>query len=156
MDQENTIVTHSIIKAKIRNRKWTPTNERALATFVDRTKPKDVERSWPRHVRTAYAKLRTGHSKDLKQYRHRIKIEEDPFCPCGSGVEETIEHVLCKCPRLEGRRRMLGKVSVSLLVEDPETCRSWLALLYDSVRLKEPDRIADQVGLSQGPPEPTH
>ena len=156
LDQRNTIVTHSIIKAKIRNRKWTPTNERALATFVDRTKPKDVERSWPRHVRTAYAKLRTGHSKDLKQYRHRIKIEEDPFCPCGSGEEETIEHVLCKCPRLEGRRRMLGKVSVSLMVEDPETCRSWLALLYDSVRLKEPDRIADQVGLSQGPPEPTH
>ena len=156
MDQGNKIVTHGIIKAKIRNRKWTPTHPRACATFVDRIKPKDVERSWPRHVRTAYAKLRTGHSRDLKEYRHRIKIEEDPFCPCGSGEEETIEHVLCKCPRLEGRRRMLGTVNVSLLVEDPKTCRSWLPLLYDSVRLKEPDRIADQGDPSQGPPEPTH
>ena len=156
LDQTETIVTHSIIKAKIRNRKWEPTHDRARATYAERRKPKDIEKSWPKHVRSAYAKLRTGHSKDLREYRHRIGIEEDPYCPCGSGEAETIEHVICKCPRLEGRRRLMGMVSTNILVEDPETCRSWLALLYDSVRLKEPDRNDDQAGPNQGHPGPTH
>ena len=52
---------------------------------------------------------------------------------------------------------MLGEVTVNILVEDPETARSMLALLYDSVRMKEPDKAPeDQVGPSQGPSEPTH
>ena len=133
-----------------------PTHDRARATYAERRKPKDIEKSWPKHVRLAYAKLRTGHPKDLREYRHRIGIEEDPYCPSGSGEAETIEHVICKYPRLEGRRRLLGMVSTNILVEDPETCRSWLALLYDSVRLKEPDRNDDQAGPTQGHPGPTH
>ena len=157
LDQSNITVTHSIVKAKIRNRRWTPTHPRACATYGERIKPKRIESSWPNHVRVAFSKLRTGHSKDLREYRHRLQIEEDPFCPCGSGEEETIEHVVCKCTRLEARRRMLGEVKISILVEDPETARSMLALLYDSVRIKEPDKDPeDQMGSSQSPSEPTH
>ena len=69
-DQTEIIVTHSIIK-KQKNRKWEPTHERARATYIERRKPKDIEKSWPKHVRSAYAKLRTGNSKDLREYRHR-------------------------------------------------------------------------------------
>ena len=39
---------------------------------------------------------------------------------------------------------MLGQVDTSLMVEDPETARSWLSLLYDSVKIKEPDKDAGQ------------
>ena len=52
---------------------------------------------------------------------------------------------------------MLWEVKISILVEDPETARSMLALLYNSVQIKEPDKDPeDQMGPSQGPSEPTH
>ena len=156
MDQSDVIVTHNIIKAKIRNRKWTPTHPRAKTTYGERRKPKDVETTWPYQVQIAYAKLRTGHSKDLKAYRHRLNIDDNPLCPCDSGEDETIEHVICRCPRLESRRRMLGQVDTSLMVEDPETARSWLSLLYDSVKIKEPDKDAGQQVEATQPSSATH
>ena len=44
------------------------------------------------------ARLRTGHSLQLREYRKRIKIEEDARCPhCNNGIEDLV-HFMVKCP----------------------------------------------------------
>ena len=55
------------------------------------------------------ARLRTGHSLMLREYRHRIGLEDDPTCPeCGL-EDETLTHLLTDCPaRAEARRRIFG------------------------------------------------
>lgn len=96
MNQDHTIVTHKIIKAKIKNRRWQVNHQRAKETYQQRYSPKfDVEKKWPRNIRTLYARLRTGHEVELRKYRHFIETEEDNLCEHGCGEEESIEHVLC-------------------------------------------------------------
>ena len=59
---------------------------------------------WPRNVRSLYARLRTGHAKELRDYRYKIDQEDDPFCDytgCGQEVAQTIQHVLVDCPALK-------------------------------------------------------
>ena len=104
-------------------------HEREAETYQARKKPKfDVEKNWPRHVRSLYARLRTGHCKELGNYAYMIEIADDPFYECGD--VETIDHVLCECPILETTRRRLfeGPVSLSQLVTEPEKCRKPLDL----------------------------
>lgn len=44
------------------------------------------------------ARLRTGHTLQLRSYRHRIGLDEDDTClDCGEEAE-TLEHFLSKCP----------------------------------------------------------
>ena len=56
------------------------------------------------------ARLRTGHSLMLREYRHRIGLEDDPTCPeCGL-EDETLTHLLTDCPaRADARRRIFGE-----------------------------------------------
>ena len=99
-------MTHKIVKAKIKSTKWDITHERASATYGERRKPRfEIERAWPRNVQTLFARIRTGHAKELRYYRYLIETEEDPLCErCGED-NETIEHVLCHCLALELERR---------------------------------------------------
>ena len=113
------------------------THRRAEETYASRRKPRfDLEQKWPRSVRTLYARLRTGHVKELKQYRYLIDQEDDPYCECGMG-EETIEHLLCKCPSLERARALNveGTVSMELMVSDPEGCRRILQTKFQGLKL---------------------
>ena len=67
-NQENIPVTHSILKTKIKGKKWESTHERA--TFGEKRSPKmEIERTWPKKVRTLYSRLRTGHTTELKAYK---------------------------------------------------------------------------------------
>ena len=116
LDQSNVPITLAIAKARVKKRSWVVSHERAAETYLARKKPKfDVEKNWPRHVRSLYARLRTGHCKELGNYAYMIEIADDPFCECGD--VETIDHVLCECPILETTRRRLfeGPVSLSQL-----------------------------------------
>ncbi len=66
-------------------------NERAAKIYEGRRKPKSgIEEKWPSEVRRTYGRLRTGHAKELKAYRHFIQIEEDARCEECGAEEETI------------------------------------------------------------------
>ena len=70
--------------------------------------------------------MRTGHAKELRQYRYLIDKEDDPMCECG--MEETIEHILCNCEITVARRAVHfeGPVTVDMPVTDTQRCRKFL------------------------------
>ena len=141
LSQNDTITTHGIVKAKIRNRRWKVTHKRAKQTFRDRTSTKaEIECLWPRSTRSLYARLRSNHAKELKHYRHhKLKTEPDALCPCGTGEEETIDHLLTRCPRLDDAREKYcpgRNLTVEMLVKEPDICRKILATLYVRLKLK--------------------
>ena len=145
MQQDNTPVTFAIAKARIMRRKWEPQHPRAIATYQQRRKPvTDVEKKWPRRVRTLFARLRTGHAKELRQYRYLIEKEDEPTCTACEEDEESIEHVLCHCPTLERKRRMLFEEppTVAHMTNQPEKCRK---LLQDRFDLKLEENTAQPV-----------
>ena len=130
MDQGGIPVTHKIVKAKIKGRKWeidqsTDAGRRAQEMYKERRQPRfEMEGKWPRVVRTLYSRLRTGHAKELRWYRYLIETEDDPWCEACGDQEETIDHILCKCAALEEERaRYGGGITMEKMVTDPETCR---------------------------------
>ena len=139
-DQSGIHVTEAIIKAKIKNEKWTISHPRAINTYGDRRSPKmEIERTWSRNVRSLYARLRTGHAKELKDYRHRIlEKEDDPNCET-CGIAETIEHVLCNCAVTEEARvrNWNGNVELRMMVSEPEVCRKILAARFPILKAKQ-------------------
>ena len=129
-------VTFGIVKAKIRNLPWRPTHNRAMETYGDRLKPKyDVEKKWPAAVRRLYSRLRTGHAVELMSYAKFICKEEDDTCPLCEDAIDKILHVICKCPGLEARRRMLSNepFTINMMVTHPEMCRTLLASRFDGL-----------------------
>lgn len=129
MDQEGIPVSHKIIKAKIKRQGWSITHERARKIYKHRRSPiNDVEKKWPRRVRTLFARLRSGHAMQLKAYRHFIELEDDALCEEGCGKEETLEHMLCECVATEAARQRLwdGQVEICMMIDQPETCRKIL------------------------------
>ena len=80
-DQSTVPITHSIRKAKIKARRWEVEHPRAKAMYKDRRKPQeDLERRWPRRVRTLFARLRADHAKELNYYREKIKTSDTADC----------------------------------------------------------------------------
>ena len=144
MSQEEVVVTHKIIKAKIRNRRWEVTHERAKALYQQKRSPNyEVERKWPKGVRTLFARLRTDHDTELRWYRKLIEEDEENQCDEGCDVTEDVEHVLCECvSTLEARRRHWGgTVTISMMVSHPDVCRKILATRFGKLRL--PNELAE-------------
>jgi len=136
LTQQGIPVTHATAKARIRRTKWEVKHPRACAIYGERRRPKiDVERNWVRRVRTMFARMRTDHAKELKQYRYKIEMEDDPYCECGES-EENIRHVLCHCPRLARARAMVAmeQIDISHMISDPETCRRILCVQFPGLR----------------------
>ena len=137
MSQEGVVVTHKIIKAKIRNKKWEVTHDRAKALYKERRSPKyDVEKHWPHGVRRLFARLRTDHDTELRWYQEMIGEEEENECEEGCGVTEDIEHILCECvSTLEARTRYWeGTMTINMMVSHPEVCRKILATRFGRLR----------------------
>ena len=140
MPQENTpvSVTHKSVKAKIMGRKWQIKHARAKETYGNRLGPKiEVEKTWPRKVRTLYSRLRTVHDMELAYYRYKINKEDDPFCKMCEDEHESIKHVLCNFPDLEMERRRLfegEEVGVSYLVSESEKCRRLLTKRFERLK----------------------
>ena len=138
MCQDDVPVTHQIEKAKIKAKRREVTHERARNTYKDRRKPKvDVEKKWPRSVRSLFARLRTGHAMELRAYRHRLDEEVDPMCEICGEEEETIEHVLCKCPADEQFLRVnyREELKIANMTTDPELCRRVLERRFPALEL---------------------
>ena len=137
LNQEGVMVTHAIVKAKIKSRKWDVTHARARAAYGERRGPEvKVEVKWPRKVRTLFSRLRTGHAKELRYYRYLVEMEDDPMCDCGE-EEETIDHVLCRCQGLEEmrRREAEGQVTIDMMVTKPEMCRKILQHKFGGLQI---------------------
>ena len=138
MQQDNVPVSFEIAKARILRRKWTPQHSRANATYQERRSPKsEVEKTWPRQVRTLFARLRTGHSKELRQYRYMIEKDDEPTCQECDDDEETIEHILCHCPALERMRRLIFEEppTMAQMTKQPEMCRKLLQFRFGELRV---------------------
>src|SRR5213075_21847 len=77
-----------------------------------------------RKMAATLARLRTGRC-GLRQYLHRFKRADSPYCDCGDG-KETVEHYLLECPMYTEARNMLrrnvgaGKMNVPSLLGQPK------------------------------------
>lgn len=96
-----------------------------------------VTRLYFRNVRTAYSLLArfpkdnlsslvfTGHG-GTRQYLHRFKLLDTPYCVCGLREPETVIHLLIDCPRFASDRfdleQRIGKPLTNLgeVIEDRE------------------------------------
>ena len=109
---------------------------RVRKIYRDRRKPKfEIEKKWPRKVRSTFSHLRTDHSKLLARYRYLIEKEPLPLCSCREedkeGEEETLEHVLCRCKHTKEKR----DISLDWMVADPEKCRELLSVRFPELKL---------------------
>ena len=137
MNQEGIPITYSIAKAKIRSQTWKVKHERAAEMFGDRRKPKEEEKQWTENMRRTYARIRCNHAKELRSYQKRIKMTSEGICIyCDTDEEETVEHVLCRCPQLELTRREVWpeEFNTNMLVTHPELCRKVLGRRYPALR----------------------
>jgi len=138
LDQANAPVTFRIVRAKIRNRRWEIGGEKAKGIFGERRKPLEVEKSWPAHTRRLYARLRSGHAKELRDYQHRfLKTDATGWCiHCDMEEAETINHILCDCPQMSERRQRIfgGPVAESAMVTLPEKCLEFLEVRLPKLR----------------------
>ena len=158
MSQDGVPVTHATAKARIRREKWTIGHARAEEVYGERRRPKfEVEREWPRNVRSLYARLRSGHAKELRDYMYKIDQVDDPFCDCGLGVEQTIQHVLCDCPTLARTRALESSEQVTLqhMTTHPEMCRRILSQKFTGLHTHKLAEEAQDVGRvrPQGAPQ---
>ena len=139
LEQAGIPITYDIAKARVRKRQWEVTHKRAKDIYGERKKPKlEVEKAWPRSVRSLFARLRTDHCRDLRHYQYVIEIADDPFCQeCEDGKVDNINHVLCECPALEAiRRRVFSEpVKMSHLTTEPEKCRLVLRHRFKGLKL---------------------
>jgi len=129
MDQSGVHVSQKIIKARIKRQKWTVTRPDAKLIYGDRLSPKmDVEKTWPRHVRSLFGRLRTGHAQQLRSYLHFIQAADDDLCEEGCEKTDTNVHALCECSATAAARQRHwdGEVVISMMVTHPEVARKIL------------------------------
>ena len=76
---------------------------RVLYQMKQKVKLKKINFKAQKNQRTIL-QLQSGYSK-LKEYRHKIGTEENPFCKCGE--VENVEHYLLHCQEYEGPREKM-------------------------------------------------
>ena len=63
-------------------------------------------------VTPEFTALVTGHGK-TKSYPHRLKLMDDPACPCGE-ERQTSEHIIFECNIFEAQRSsLINQIMVS-------------------------------------------
>ena len=125
-DQTGCCWFYSSAKAAIRRLTRTRpiSHPRIRAVYGERGEKVDrkAEEALTRAEQVTLSRLRSGHHPELKYWQHKIGRATDVTCrKCGIG-EETAEHALFLCPRLEP---LHGSVSSRTLLERWE---KWLAL----------------------------
>ena len=142
MNEQDAPVTQSIIRAKLRNRKWEIKHPRAKATYKDRRGPDKTEKLWNEEVRRLFGQLCSGHSEERGWWKHFIGIRDFPICRrCSLQEDETIKHVLCRCEFLEARRIILGCTGITvdwMTGPQTETFRKLLEARFDDLKIPKP------------------
>ena len=130
LEQMDTPVTFSIVKAKITGKKWKIEHPRAREMYGDRIGPKrTIEKVWPRTNRSMFSRLRTGHCKQLQDFQcNKLHKEVSALCPKCGGEDDTIGHILCRCPSLDEKRQQIriGQWKVDDMVNNPLECMELL------------------------------
>ena len=140
MNQQDAPVTFSIVRAKVKSSKWEighGTDGRAAEMFGERRSTKTDERSWPEKIKQLFGRIRCGHAKELKSYQKRIGLTDCGTCTyCDMDEQETVEHVLCKCPQLELARRELwpNEFNMKMMVINSDVCLKLLGRRYPALR----------------------
>ena len=64
-------------------------------------------------------------------------------------MPETIEHVVCKYPQMEARRRSISteKFSIQMMTTEPEKCRRLLQTRFPVLKWEEEQERSDETGL---------
>ena len=94
-------------------------------------------KKWPRSVRNLFERLRTGHAIEFRAYRHRLDEEVDPICEICGEEEETIKHVLYRCPADEQFRRVNYREELKIpnMTTDPELCTGVMEKRFPALEL---------------------
>ena len=85
--------------------------------------------------------LRTGHC-NLRQYHHRFRHEEDPYCDCGDGSIENVEHYLLSCRKYDRQRDKLqrnvgfGQMWIEKLLGHPRLVRHTLEFVEETKMMR--------------------
>ena len=141
-------VTHQIMKPEIKSRGWLITHPKAAETYVNKRKPDwKIEKKWSKAVRSMGSRLRTGYAKELKSYRHFIGLEDDVIFEDCLLEEETIEHVLCKCPAEDHTRIRLnrwGEFNIDKMVSNPELCRKLLEKKFEKLKILDEEDVDEE------------
>ena len=74
---------------------------------------------------------------ELGAYRHRIDEDTNPMCEICGEEEETIDHVLCRCPVDEQFRR--HELKIVHMTSDQDLCRRILVKRFPALELLEED-----------------
>ena len=93
-------------------------------------------------MRSLYARLRSGHSKELSYYSWLIEKQDDPSCKCGA-EKETIEQKVVECPLLDEDRRALDMTNAKMetMVKDPERSRKLLMTRFPGFQIRDENSI---------------
>ena len=93
---------------------WWCGRHASIATFITQPKlQRDDYHLLYRKQQVTLVRLRTGHNR-LNSHMHRkLKLAPSPTCPCGR-EEQTVEHVLQRCPLYKATREDVWPVSTSL------------------------------------------
>jgi hypothetical protein len=82
---------------------------RRITTKRQVEKGHNIYRSLSKRLHIAYlARLRTGHC-NLRQYHHRFGRADNPYCECGDGSIENVEHYLLSCRKYDRQREKLRR-----------------------------------------------
>ena len=120
--------------------------------FGERRETKKVEQSWPIRVRGLFSRMRCEHAKKLRSYRKRVEMDEEDTCEsCDTGEAETIEHVVCRCPQLETRRRRLWseEFRMEMMTKEPDICRRLLAERFKALKMGETEHDDERQQVHQ-------
>ena len=98
-------------------------HERSEETYARSRRDWESEMRWSKAERVDFVRFRVGHHLELRSYRKRIGLCENGKCRLCGLEEEGLEHVLLKCPRMEGERRMWGVTELGDLCCSPGCCR---------------------------------
>jgi ribonuclease HI/exonuclease III len=134
LEQSATPVTFNIVKAKILGKKWEIKHQRAKEMYGDRRGPKRIiEKVWPRNVRSMFSRLRTDHCRQLQNFQcNTLHKAETALCPRCGGEDDTIGHILCRCPTLEEKRQQIriGEWKMGDMVKKPLECMELLRTCF--------------------------
>ena len=91
-------------------------------------------------MRTLYARLHTGHVKELADYQHRLPENIDSSnCVEYNTTEDSENNVLCHYViKEEARiRNLSGNVTMDMPRDEPEVCRRILTAQFPDLKIKK-------------------
>ena len=127
MDQEETGWLFEVAKARIwnRNERKPIEHDRVRRTYPEGKLGEELE-ELVKEEEISFRRFRTGHSLELKSYKHRLGLTDDDLCRLCGEEAETTEHVIMNCTGTLQLRSLENINQMSDLSRRPRPCwRIW-------------------------------